>query len=194
MRKDILLNNIREELSSLKDSPLYSFREKNNYLPVFGEGDPEADIMLIGEAPGEKEALSGKPFCGKAGKLLDFYLDKVKIKRESVYITNIVKDRPPNNRNPLSEEIDYYAPFLERQIEIIKPKIIATLGTFSSHYILKSFKREDLIEPISKIQGKIIFIKEFKVLPLYHPAAIIYNQKIKEDFENGFFLLKKTAT
>src|SRR5690606_1691382 len=117
-------------------SPLYEYRVKNKYLPVVGEGSCLADIVFVGEAPGKNEAKTGQPFCGASGRVLDELLGECGIKRGDVYITNIVKDRPPENRDPKPEEIILYAPFLDKQIEIIKPKVVATLGRFSMSYVI----------------------------------------------------------
>lgn len=188
------LEKIKSELLNLKTSPLYKYRTENNYLPVVGEGSLEARIMFIGEAPGKNEALSGRPFCGASGKFLDELLKSAGIKREDVYITNIVKDRPPENRDPSPEEIRSYGPFLDRQIEIIQPKIIATLGRYSMSYIFEKFHMENDLEPISQAHGKVFEIKlsygKIKIIPLYHPAAAIYNQHLKETLRKDFLLLK----
>src|SRR4051812_29063692 len=122
--RDVLLKEIEDEVMNLKSSPLYSERIKNKVFPVIGEGDNFAKIMFIGEAPGKNEAATGRPFCGAAGRILDELLASVNISRKDVYITSIVKDRPPFNRDPLPEEIESYGPFLDRQIEIIQPKFI----------------------------------------------------------------------
>ena len=150
-----LLREIKNELINAKDSPLYEYRVKSKYFPVIGEGNHNAKIMFIGEAPGQNEALTGRPFCGAAGKILDELLESIGIARNEVYITNIVKDRPLNNRDPLPEEIAYYSPYLDRQIEIIQPEIIATLGRFSMAYIMKKFGLETELESISQIHGKV---------------------------------------
>src|SRR3989344_8545021 len=118
------LKKIKDKVLNLKESPLYKERIKNKVYPVIGEGSHYAEIMFIGEAPGKNEAETGRPFCGMSGKILDELLRHIEIKREGVYVTNVVKDRPPFNRDPLPEEIETYAPFLDRQIDIIQPKII----------------------------------------------------------------------
>lgn len=193
-KKQDELNQIYNDIMLLKNSPLYSYRIKEGNLPVVGGGDSNAQIIFVGEAPGKNEAKTGKPFCGAAGKKLDEVLAFVKISREEVYITNIVKDRPPENRDPTQEEIDLYAPFLDRQINIIQPKIIATLGRFSMVYILNMFGL-DSSAPISVVRGKVFEVKtnygEIKIIPMYHPAATIYNQHLKEDFKKDFKTLKK---
>src|SRR3990167_376545 len=115
-----LMRKIKDEVVALKKSPLYKFRIESKNLPVIGEGSHYSKIMFIGEAPGRNEAKTGRPFCGAAGKILDKLLEHANISRNDVYITNIVKDRPPYNRDPLPDEIEAYAPFLDRQINIIK--------------------------------------------------------------------------
>ncbi len=191
VEKSVELKEIKEEVLSLSSSPLYAYRKENNYFPVIGEGNHDAEIMFIGEAPGENEAKTGRPFCGRAGKLLDELLHSVGIERGEVYITNIVKDRPPKNRDPLPDEISLYAPFLDGQIKIIKPKVIATLGRFSMQYVMSRYGLDLQLDSISKIHGKVfeteIEGEKVKIVPLYHPAAAIYNQHLldtlKEDFK-----------
>jgi DNA polymerase len=195
MTKTELLKQIKEEVVNLKKSPLYDERIKNRAFPVIGEGNHDAKILFIGEAPGANEAKTGKPFCGRAGEILNFCLEKIDLDREKVYITNIIKDRPPQNRDPSIEEIIVYSPFLDRQIKIIGPKIIATLGRFSGEYILKKFNLEEDIKPISKLHGN-VFSGEtesgiIKIIPLLHPAVAIYQQSKKESLLQGFFNLKK---
>lgn len=188
------LEKIREEILDLKSSSLYEERVKNKVFPVIGEGDQFASVMFVGEAPGENEAKTGKPFCGRSGKLLDEFLASIKLPRESVYITNIVKDRPPKNRDPLPEEIEIYAPFLDRQIEIIKPKVIATLGRFSMQYVMNRYGLDFELGPISNLHGKVfeteIAGEKVKVVPLYHPAVAIYNQHTKGTLMEDFQVLK----
>lgn len=151
--------------------------------------------MFVGEAPGRNEAKTGRPFCGAAGKLLDELLASINIPRESVYITNIVKDRPQNNRDPYPEEIEIYGPFLDRQIEIIQPKVIVSLGRYAMGYIMKKLVRQpadDLeIEPIGKAHGKMFDANAsygpIKIVILYHPCVGIYNSTqiplLKKDFQ-----------
>jgi DNA polymerase len=189
-----LMRAIKDEVVALKESPLYKFRIENKNLPVIGEGSHFAKIMFIGEAPGRNEAKTGRPFCGAAGKILDELLESAEIKREDVYVTNIVKDRPPQNRDPLPEEIEIYGPFLDRQIEIIQPKIIATLGRYSMYYIMPKFGLEFELEPISKNHGK-VFNGEasygpVKIAPLYHPAVAVYNSHTLDQLKKDFAVLK----
>lgn len=182
---------IRDEIVDLKESPLYAERIAGNYFPVIGEGSHDAQIVFIGEAPGKNEAQTGRPFCGASGKVLDQLLAHVGIERKDVYITNIVKDRPTNNRDPRPEEIALYAPFLMRQINIIQPKVIATLGRFSMDFIMRNFGLEQEVASISTIHGKIFKGKagfgDVIVVPLYHPAVAVYNRtqldELKKDME-----------
>jgi uracil-DNA glycosylase family 4 len=143
------LKKIKDELLAFKESPLYEYRVKNKFFPVIGEGSHFAEIMFIGEAPGANEAKQGRPFVGASGKFLNELLGSVGIKREDVYITNIVKDRPPENRDPAPSEIELYAPFLDRQIDIIQPKVLATLGRFSMNYVMERMGLSFDIEPIN---------------------------------------------
>ncbi len=189
------LKKIRDEILVLKDSALYEYRKQNGFLPVIGEGSHFAKIMFVGEAPGANEAKTGRPFVGAAGKFLNEMLEGVGIKREDVYITNIVKDRPPENRDPFPEEIFLYGPFLNRQIEIIEPKVIATLGRFSMDYVMKNFGLDFEIEQISKAHGKNydanVSYGKVKIIPFYHPAAALYNGSMREVLKQDFEILKK---
>jgi len=187
-----LLKKIKDDIVTLKESPLYKERIQNKVFPVIGEGSHDSRVIFIGEAPGKNEAATGKPFCGAAGRVLTELVESVGLKREDVYITNIVKDRPPDNRDPSPEEIRAYAPFLDRQIDIIQPKVIATLGRHSMAYIMEKFGLIHELKSISQIHGKVFDIKtsygEVKVIPLYHPAVALYQNSLKsqmfEDFKN----------
>ncbi len=191
--RDAELKQIRDEVLNLKESPLYEERIKNKVFPVIGEGSHNADIIFIGEAPGEKEAATARPFVGRSGQFLNELLLSVGIKREDVYITNIVKDRPPKNRDPLPAEIELYAPFLDRQIEIIQPKVIATLGRFSMVYIMNRYGLESEVGAISKLHGQVfnteIAGQKVKVVPLYHPAVALYNPNSKDELKADFKVL-----
>ena len=193
--RDELLRIIKDEVLALKESPLYAERIKNGAFPVIGEGSHEAKIMFVGEAPGKNEAKTGRPFAGAAGKILDQLLVSVGINRPDVYITNIVKDRPPGNRDPLPEEILIYGPFLDRQIDIIQPRVIATLGRFSMEYIMHKFGLEKELKTISEMHGTKITTQTsygpVDIVPLYHPAASIYNQQLKRTLFEDFKILLK---
>ncbi len=193
MKKELIdeLKKIRDEIWNLKSSPLYKERIKNNAYPVIGEGNHNASIMFIGEAPGKNEAATGRPFCGMSGRILDELLKHIKLNREDVYITNIVKDRPTNNRDPKKNEIELYAPFLDRQIAAMKPKVLVTLGRFSTEYVIKRYTDSEKVEPISKIHGKKINAGDFLIIPLYHPAVSVYNRNTLPDLKKDFEILKK---
>ena len=188
------MRSVRDEVVNLTESPLYEYRFENKYVPVIGEGNHDAKVMFIGEAPGKNEAQTGRPFCGAAGKLLDELLASIAVPREDVYIANIVKDRPPSNRDPLPEEIAVYAPFLDRQIEIIQPSVIATLGRFSMEYIMKKYGLHGDLGPISKIHGTAFSLGSLfggiTIVPLYHPAAAIYTRSLMDDLKKDFQTLK----
>jgi len=195
MDRTELLRKIKDELIGGKHLPLYSERIKNKVFPVIGEGDHFAKIMFIGEAPGKNEAERGRPFCGASGRILDELLSSINIPREDVYITNIVKDRPPSNRDPLPEEIESYAPYLDRQLEIIQPQIIATLGRFSMSYIMNRLGLGHELKSISQMHGKIFEARtsysSVKIVALYHPAVAVYNSNMKEALKKDFKILKQ---
>ncbi|OGF49435.1 hypothetical protein A3G55_01525 [Candidatus Giovannonibacteria bacterium RIFCSPLOWO2_12_FULL_44_25] len=174
MSKAEELEKLKKEMEADKSLPLLGTANL-----VFGEGRPDAEIIFIGEAPGFHEDKLSRPFVGQAGKLLDKLLAGIKWPRESVYITNIVKRRPPENRDPLPEEIEAYKPYLKKQIQIIDPKIIATLGRFSMNYFLPSAK-------ISLGHGKGVIIKSKIIYPLYHPAAALRSTQVLKELENDF--------
>lgn len=173
MDKATLLNGLKTEMSSDKSLPL------SGSNLVFGEGDPETEVMFIGEAPGFYEDREGRPFVGRAGKLLDELLKEIKWKRDSVYITNIVKRRPPENRDPLPEEVSTYYPYLKKQIDIINPKLIIPLGRFSMNVFLPDAK-------ISRDQGKVFRKGNWIIVPLYHPAAALRSTTVLEELRGAF--------
>ncbi len=182
------LRQIKDEVVVCKKCSLYKTRR----LPVIGKGNHQANIVFVGEAPGFQEDRTGRPFCGSAGKVLDYLLMGIGIKREDIYITNILKCRPPGNRDPKEEEIRACAPYLERQIEIIKPNIICSLGRFSMAFLMKKFGFEKEITSISNLHGKVFKSKEGIILiPFYHPAVAVYNPKMKEYLKKDFQVLKK---
>ena len=150
---------------------------------VMGSGNPAADIVFIGEAPGKNEDIQGKPFVGAAGKFLDEMLAQAKLNRDDVYITNIVKYRPPNNRDPLPEEKAEFWPYLLRQLQIIQPKVVVTLGRHSMEYFLPGHK-------IGAIHGqpKRIAFGDHKIIimPLFHPAAALYNGGLRQTLIDDF--------
>lgn len=178
------IKQIEQDVANCKRCSLWKTRKN----PVAGEGPVTAKVMFIGEAPGYNEDVQGRPFVGKAGKIFDELLHSVELERKKVYVTNILKCRPPNNRDPLWSEIRTCTPYLDKQIMAIKPKVIGTLGNFASSYVLEKFGITP--EKIGKIHGKTFHIKnlllETWIIPLYHPAAVVYNPNMKgvlmEDF------------
>ncbi len=140
---------------------------------VFGSGNPDADLMFVGEAPGYEEDVQGEPFVGRAGQLLTKIIEAIGLKREEVYIANVLKCRPPENRSPRGEEIVLCFPHLAKQIEIIQPKIICALGTFAAQTLL------DTKEPIGSLRGKFYDYKGIKLLATYHPAYLLRNPNDK---------------
>lgn len=178
MNKAERLKKLEKEIVADKSLPL----QESNL--VFGEGNIDCDVMFIGEAPGLNEDLQKRPFVGRGGQLLNHMLEKAGIKREEVYITNIVKRRPPNNRDPLPEEIAAYKPYLTRQIEIIDPKIIATLGRFSMNYFNDKLK-------ISKDHGKVFRMNGRVLVPFFHPAAVLRNANLLSEYAKEFKRLPK---
>lgn len=148
--------------------------------PVPGEGNPDAQIMFIGEAPGKKENETGRPFVGAAGKFLAEMLNSIGLEREDIFIANIIKYQPPENRDPLPEEIELQKPFLLKQIAIIKPKLICFLGRHSMSAFLPD------IGPISKAHGQLVEKDGQHYLPLYHPAAALYNGGMRQTLLDDF--------
>lgn len=181
MNKLEKLKELEQELMSDTALPL---RESNL---VFGEGNINSDIVFIGEAPGQREDELKRPFVGRSGQLLDKLIGTIGWKREDVYITNIVKRRPPENRDPWPEEIEAYKLYLTRQIEIINPKVVATLGRFSMNYFLPTAK-------ISRDQGKVFKWdkggegdkKGRYIVPLFHPAAALRATNVLNQLEASF--------
>ena len=186
--KEKLLEIIAKEIQKCTKCPLY----KNRKNPVPGEGNPDSEIIFIGEAPGYHEDVQGRPFVGSAGKLLTELIEMIGLNRKNVFITNVVKCRPPTNRDPLKEEIDACKPYLFKQIEIIKPRIIVTLGRHSTLTILHHMGIK--VHGISSVRGQ-IFKGELlginvTVIPTYHPAAALYNPKLRRVLEEDFMLIK----
>ena len=191
------LKRVEKDIEALTESPLYPLRKKEGYHAVVGKGDPDARIMFIGEAPGRQEALRGEPFVGAAGHLLDQMLQSAGLARDQVYITNIVKDRPPDNRDPQREEIELYTPFLRRQIRIIQPRVIVTLGRFAMDFILTEFDMPEKGKGITELHGKPLRADApygpITIVPLFHPAVAFYRRDQKEILESDFLVLKKLA-
>jgi len=188
MSKLALLNLIDEEVRSCRRCRLW----KDAKRAVPGEGDPASPVIFIGEAPGYWEDVEGRPFVGAAGKLLNEMLTKIGLSRSEVYITNIVKHRPPRNRDPRPDEVEACTPYLNRQLEIIESRFIVTLGRHSTTYILSKMGYE--ISGITSVRGRIfegaLFGRDIHVIPTFHPAAALYDVKYKDFLERDFQSLK----
>ena len=165
------LAEVRKELGDCKRCKLHRTRK----TIVFGEGNEKATLMFIGEGPGYDEDVQGRPFVGKAGQLLTKIIESINLSREEVYIANIIKCRPPQNRNPEPDEIESCSPFLMKQIRVIQPKIICALGTFSAQTLLKTDTK------ITALRGKLCDLEGIKVIPTYHPAFLLRNPERKRD-------------
>lgn len=159
------LQNLRKELGECRRCKLYKGRTQI----VFGVGNPKAGLVFVGEAPGRDEDLQGEPFVGDAGQLLTKIIESMGLKRQDVYIANVVKCRPPNNRNPEQDEIESCEPFLIKQLAIIKPRVICALGTFAAQTLLKTK------EKISLLRGNFYSYHDIKVMPTFHPAYLLRN-------------------
>lgn len=142
---------------------------------VFGVGNPNADLMFVGEAPGADEDVQGIPFVGRAGQLLTKIIEAIGLTRDDVYIANVIKCRPPGNRNPEQDEVNTCEPFLYRQIDIIKPKVIVALGTFAAKALLQS------TDPISRLRGRTYDYRGAKLIPTFHPAYLLRNPSSKRE-------------
>ena len=151
---------------------------------VFGTGNPQATIMFVGEAPGFYEDKQGEPFVGAAGKLLTELLESVGLSRSEIYIANVIKCRPPDNRNPMPDEVDTCKPFLLQQIQLIDPKLVCTLGNFATQTLLG--KKVG----ITKVRGQTFRLPEFVLFPLLHPAAALHQGNLRTPLEEDFQKLK----
>lgn len=192
---DEKLKKIEDAVLACQNCELYKDRNGNEFYPVIGEGNHEASIMFIGEAPGRQEAKTGRPFCGRAGQILSELLMSVGIKREDVYIANLLKCRPPDNRDPSPNEIKICTHFVEKQIEIIQPKVICPLGRYSMKFLMEKFGLSDKVDGISKIHGQMFECQnDFKgmvIIPFYHPAVVAYNPPMKQTLLNDFKILEQ---
>ena len=181
-----------EELELLKGTEIC----KNCKNIVFGKGNLHADILFVGEAPGRNEDEQGLPFVGAAGKNLDKLLEKVGLTTDDIYITNILKCRPPMNRDPLPEEVKMHTPYLVRQVREMKPKVICSLGNHATKFFMAEgdLSKIDKQPGITSVHGKIKDINfydlKIKLIPLFHPAAIIYNQNLLKSWEEDMEIVK----
>lgn len=175
MNKEAIMSKIEQNVLHCQECRLY--KTAKNGVP--GEGNINSPLVFIGEAPGAVEDKTGRPFVGRAGKLLEQLLHKIGYKREEVWIGNIIKHRPPNNRDPVQDEIKSCAPYLSLQLKTMDPKLIVTLGRFAMHYFYKE-------GTISKNRGQLVRAGNYNIYPVYHPAAGLRNQGMMRSLEEDF--------
>jgi uracil-DNA glycosylase family 4 len=177
--KQVQLDKLKQKI--IDDNVTPDLKEQATQL-VFGDGNPEAEIVFIGEAPGKNEDLHGIPFVGAAGKFLNQMLEMIGLERKDIYITNIVKYRPPNNRDPLPEEKEVFLPYLQSQLEVIQPVIVVTLGRHSLNCFLPDLQ-------ISQVHGQPKRYNGMVYLPLFHPAAALYNGGMRQTLIDDFAMI-----
>ncbi len=193
MSKQQQLEKLKQEIENELDCPLKDTATNM----VFGKGNPDAELVFIGEAPGAEEDKQGIPFVGRAGKELDKYLRNIGLTIDDVYIANILKYRPPKNRDPSTSEIESHAPYLLKQLHIIKPKVIATLGNYSTKFALGGWTVKGIksVKGITTLHGQKHTVKLDGIfstlIPLYHPAAMLYNPKLRDAFERDMLVIAK---
>ena len=175
------LDEVREELGECTRCGLCASRKNI----VFGKGNPHASLVLVGEAPGGEEDAAGEPFVGEAGQLLTRILQAIQLRREDVYICNVIKCRPPKNRDPEPEEIEACFPFLKKQLEVIRPRLVCALGKFAAQTLLGTTER------ISKLRGKIYEFNHIKVVPTFHPASLLRNPQWKREVWQDMQLIQR---
>jgi uracil-DNA glycosylase family 4 len=169
----IALQQLREELGA--DCSRCKLHTLGRTQVVFGVGNPNADLMFVGEAPGADEDVQGEPFVGRAGQLLTKIIEAIGLRREDVYIANVIKCRPPGNRNPEPDEVDQCEPFLFRQIDTVKPKVIVALGKFAAQCLLRTN------DPITRIRGREFKYRDAILIPTYHPAYLLRTPSAKRE-------------
>lgn len=180
----------------VKETEIY----KNCTNIVIGKGNPQADILFVGEAPGRNEDLQGLPFVGAAGKNLDKMLENVGLSLENIYIANILKCRPPENRDPTIEEIKAHTPWLLKQIEEIKPKVVCSLGNYATKFFLSGCEPDKMKDQpgITQVHGKVknmeVQGQKIKLIPLFHPAAIIYKRDLLPQWNADMEIVKKETS
>jgi uracil-DNA glycosylase family 4 len=173
---------VRTEIGDCTRCKLHALGRKQI---VFGVGNPDADLMFVGEAPGADEDIQGIPFVGRAGQLLTKIIEAIGLQREDVYIANVIKCRPPGNRNPEQDEVETCEPFLFKQIDIIKPKVIVALGKFGAQTLLRT------LDPISRLRGRVYNYRGAKLIPTFHPAFLLRNPASKREVWEDMKLVKK---
>lgn len=176
MTKQAKLDKLADDIVADGVTPDLAARAQNL---VLGEGNPNADILFVGEAPGAKEDREGRPFIGASGTFLGEMLESIGLRRQDVYITSILKYRPPHNRDPLVSEIEAFMPYLMKQIDIIQPKLIITLGRYAMNVFLPGLR-------ISQVHGQLHRHEDLAYLPLYHPAAALYNGSMRATLREDF--------
>ena len=181
VNEDQQLENIRSELGECTRCKLHQHRKHI----VFGTGNPAAQLVFVGEGPGGEEDVQGKPFVGRAGQLLTKIINSIDLTRDEVYIANIIKCRPPNNRNPEPDEIKACEPFLIKQLDAIKPRIICALGTFAAQTLLETDER------ISRLRGKFIPYRKSRLIATFHPAFLLRNPERKRDVWEDMKMIRK---
>jgi DNA polymerase len=179
------LSAIRQDIGDCTRCKLHGLGRRQI---VFGVGNPQAELMFVGEAPGADEDIQGEPFVGRAGQLLTKIIESIGLRREDVYIANVIKCRPPQNRNPEQDEVETCEPFLFRQIDAIHPKVIVALGTFAARTLLRT------LDPISRLRGRVYEYRGAKLIPTFHPAFLLRNpaskREVWEDMKRARSLLK----
>ena len=163
---------IREDIGDCTRCKLH---KQGRTQVVFGVGNPNADLMFVGEAPGGDEDIQGIPFVGRAGQLLTKIIEAIGLRRDEVYIANVIKCRPPGNRNPEQDEVETCEPFLFQQVDVIKPKVIVALGTFAARALLRT------LDPISRLRGRVFEYRGAKLIPTFHPAYLLRNPSSKRE-------------
>jgi uracil-DNA glycosylase family 4 len=167
----LTLDGLHEEIRSHRGCGFEPCESATNMVP--GEGSPTAEVMLVGEAPGASEDRQGRPFVGRAGRLLDELLAEAGLERSDVYITNVLKARPPDNRDPRADEVAHSMPWLEQQLALIKPRLIVPLGRHALAHFAPEAK-------ISEVHGQLLYAHERALFPMYHPAAALHAQRLRE--------------
>ena len=178
----LALSAVREDIGDCTRCKLHGLGRKQI---VFGVGNPTADLMFVGEAPGADEDFQGIPFVGRAGQLLTKIIEAIGLTRDDVYIANVIKCRPPQNRNPEQDEVETCEPFLFQQIDIIKPKVIVALGTFAVRTLLRT------LDPISRLRGRVYEYRGAKLIPTFHPAYLLRNPASKREVWEDMKLAKR---
>lgn len=179
-----IYRSLEEALAGVAECRKCTLGETRTHV-VPGAGNPRAKVMFIGEAPGKNEDLQGQPFVGAAGKLLDQLLERIDLKREDIYIANILKCRPPRNRDPHPEEIEACTPWLREQIKAVHPTVLVTMGNFSTKFVLQT------TTGITRLRGQVRTTGPFRVIPTFHPAAAIYDRSKVGALEADFDLIKQ---